>query len=89
MTEEEILRLREKAISSFLSKIKTHNSINAHILVRDLRESLVETTLENTGNNQTVASKILGITRTTLARYIVNKSKAKKVHRKRKSTLTS
>ena len=87
MTEEEITRLREKAISRFLSKIKEHSSINANILARDLKESLVEATLMNTGNNQTEASKLLGITRGTLATYNVMKSKAKKVYRKRKSKI--
>lgn len=61
-----------ETVEYYFSELNEHEPTNVYaIVIAEIEKSLIETTLKHCNHNQTKASKILGLSRSTLRKKIV------------------
>ena len=66
-TEQTLEQACRKAVKKYLENLKGHQAKNLHdFIINQIEKGIIKEVLHFTKGNQTEASKILGLTRTTL-----------------------
>ncbi|MES9879315.1 MAG: DNA-binding transcriptional regulator Fis [Sedimenticola sp.] len=72
-TDEPLSECVRQALTSYFEQLDGHNAANVyHMVLTEMEQPMLETVMTHTEGNQTRASEILGISRSTLRKKLAH-----------------